>query len=133
MTAAIRAEVLRFLLAGALNTAASYVLYLALLRILSYTMAYTIAFCVGIASAYLLNTRFVFRVRQSARSLLTFPLVYLAQYLTGLVVLELAVKVFRVPQDYAMFFCVAVTVPMTFVLSRSVLASNAPEQPSPEN
>ena len=117
----IRREALRFLLSGAINTGATYVIYLALLPLLHYTAAYTIAYVTGIVLAYSLNTRFVFRVRHTARRLALFPLVYVVQYLLGVVALRVAIGTFDVPQKLALLASIAVTIPLTFLLSRLIL------------
>jgi putative flippase GtrA len=125
MTALIRSEALRFLIAGAINTAVTYVIYLALLTPLGYTLAYTVAYIAGIALAYTLNTRFVFRVRQRVREMLLFPLVYAFQYLIGVVTLQLAINQLGIPQKLALLASIGVTIPVTFLLSRFVLKSRS--------
>ena len=121
MSAPIRREALRFLIAGAINTVTTYAVYLALLSWLHYTLAYTIAYVTGIALAYWLSTWYVFEVRRSKRGMLLFPLVYVAQYLAGVGTLQFAVNLLSLPQQYALLVSIAVTVPITFVLSRLVL------------
>lgn len=111
----------RFLLAGALNTLATYAVYLLLLSVLGYTLAYSVAFIIGILIAYAMNSRYVFRVATSLRTFALFPLVYGAQYLVGVAALRIAVIEFGVPQKYALVASIAVTVPMTFLLSRLLL------------
>lgn len=114
-------EALRFLVVGAINTLATFILYWVLLRFISYPMAYTASFVAGIALSYALNALFVFRVRPGIRSALAFPLVYLAQYLIGLAVLWLWSSVLGMPPAYGVLLVAAVSVPITFVLSRYVL------------
>ena len=114
-------EALRFLISGAINTAATYAIYIALLPMVGYSIAYSIAYVVGIALAYVLNTRFVFRVPQNIRGLLLFPLVYIAQYLVGIITLHVAVREFDVPQKFALLASIAVSIPLTYLLSRFVL------------
>ena len=111
----------RFLLAGALNTAATYAVYLLLLSVLGYTLAYSLAFILGILIAYAMNSRYVFRVATSLRTFALFPLVYAAQYLVGVAALRIAVVEFGVAQKYALIASIAVTVPMTFLLNRLLL------------
>jgi putative flippase GtrA len=129
MTALIRGEALRFVIAGAINTAVTYAIYLALLPWSGYAVAYTIAYVTGIALSYVLSTWYVFRVRRDLRGLALFPLVYLAQYLIGMLVLSLSVSSFGVPEKFALLISIAITVPMTFVLSRLFLKrGSAPTQ-----
>ena len=47
-------ELARFLAAGAVNTALTYAIYLLLLAIAPYLVAYTVAYVSGIAISYLL-------------------------------------------------------------------------------
>ena len=126
----VRYEVLRFLVAGAVNTIVSYAVYLALLPFLSYILAYTICYVVGIALSYLLSVRFVFRVRSSIRRMLLFPLIYLLQYALGVVVLRIAVADFDVPPRFALLASIAVTIPVTFLLSRLLLRRPLPDAPT---
>src|SRR5262249_29848587 len=128
MTRGLSREALRFLVAGAFNTAVTYALSLGLLRLVDYTQAYTIAYAVGIAFAYFVGTGFVFRVRRSVRGALSFPVVYLAQYLLGVLVLRLAVDTLGVAKPFALLIVIATTLPVTFVLSRWLLhaASGGP-------
>lgn len=123
MTVEIHHEALRFLIAGAVNTMATYALYLGLLHWMSYTPAYTIAYICGIALAYALNTRFVFRVTRTLAKAMAYPMVYVAQYLVGAMVLNLAVRAFGVPERFALLASIAITVPLTFLLSRQILAA----------
>lgn len=118
MNSALKAEALRFLIVGGLNTAITYALYLALLPMLDYAVAYTVTFIIGIGLAYALNTRFVFRVRASVRSAVAFPFVYLAQYGLGVLVLNVAVRGLEIPKQYALLIVIAVTMPIVFFLSR---------------
>lgn len=117
----VRAEGLRFLLSGALNTAATFALYWALLLVMGYRAAYSIAFVTGIALSYLLSSRYVFRVRTKFRSAVLFPLVYLVQYVLGLLVLWLWTSKLGLPAGYGVFATVAVTLPVSFLLSRLIL------------
>lgn len=114
-------QAVRFLVSGAINTAVTYAIYLVLLRYMDYRSAYGVAFVSGIVLSYALNVRFVFRVRPSWRSAILFPVVYIIQYLVGLGVLQLAVERFAIPREYALLASIAVSVPLTFVLTRVLL------------
>ena len=114
----LRAQALRFLVSGGINTLATFALYWALLPWLGYAGSYSLAFAAGIVLSYVLNTRFVFRTRASLGTAMAFPLVYVAQYFAGLAVLWLWVERLGLPARYGILATVAVTVPLTFVLSR---------------
>ena len=126
MTLRLRHQALRLLIAGAINTAATYAIYLALLPLLDYTLAYTIAYVTGIVISYLLSTSFVFRVSRTAANMATFPLVYVVQYLLGALVLNLAVRWFGIPEKFALVVSIVVTIPVTFFLSRALLHRGVP-------
>lgn len=122
---ALRGELSRFLAAGAVNTGLTYLLYLALLAVLPYVGAYTIAYVSGIALSYVLNARFVFRTPLSLGAALRFPLVYVVQYATGSCVLVAAVDGAGVSRGLGMLAAIAVSVPATFALSRGLLRRQA--------
>lgn len=122
---------LRFLLSGVVNTATTYVIYLALLQIIDYRVAYTIAYATGILLAYALNRVFVFRAHRGWSSLLLFPLVYLAQYLASLAIVWVWVDKFGLPKSLAPLLAIIVTVPLTYVLSHHVFVQKLPSDAPP--
>lgn len=113
----------RFLISGVLNTGITYLLYLGFLQIATYRIAYTAAFVLGIFISYGLNALFVFRAGITLRSLIRFPLVYLAQYVLGLVLMTTLIEFVGIAAWLAPMFVVLVTVPLTFVLSRTIFSS----------
>jgi putative flippase GtrA len=114
-------EGIRFLIAGALNTALGYGIYCALLLLLPYAAAYTLSYVTGIFLAYVLNTRFVFRTAMSFRTALQFPLVYVVQYAAGILLLTLFVSGLALHPRVAALLVVCCSVPLSFVLNRFVL------------
>ena len=111
----------RFVAGGGVNTVATYLLYLLLLYCsVPYRVAYTITFLCGIAFAYMLNAWFVFRQKPKASTALAYPLVYLAQYGLGIGLLTFLVGVCRLSVRLAPLLVVAVSMPLTFILSRRV-------------
>lgn len=114
----IASRFVRFLLSGGLNTVVTYGIYLVLLQWLSYRMSYTLAYVFGIALAYQLNRTFVFCSHRGARTLFSFPLVYLAQYLLGLFVLWFWIDRFELNQKLGPMVVIVITLPITYVLSR---------------
>jgi putative flippase GtrA len=108
----------RFVLSGGVNTFVTYLLYLVLLRVLSARLSYTIAFICGIGLAYILSRYFIFRAPGIRRSRVLFTLVYLAQYIIGLVVVSIWVDLLALPKWLAPVAVIAVTLPLTYQLSR---------------
>ena len=109
---------LRFLLAGGLNTAVTYLMYLGLLQVTSYQISYAIAFASGIAISYVLGRVFVFKVHQGYRSALMLPIVYLIQYLTGAAMVWVWIDLLQQHPMLAPAISIAVTLPLTYFLSK---------------
>ena len=117
----MKAEVLRFLVAGAVNTGVGYLVYLALLLVVPYAVAYSLSYAFGIVLSYALNTWFVFRQPWDWRKLAAFPLVYALQYLVGLATLTLLVEAGLASRELAPLVVIAITVPLTYFASRFVI------------
>jgi putative flippase GtrA len=111
-------QVWRFLLAGAANTLLTYLLYLLLLGQVGHRVAYAAAYAAGIVLAYALGRGFVFRRHDGWRSVLLTPLIYLLQFCVGLLIVELWVTVLGLRAELAPLLAIAVTLPLTYVLSR---------------
>jgi putative flippase GtrA len=111
----------RFLVAGAINTVASYAVFLALLEVMSYLAAYTISYVFGVVISYYLLTSFVFRTPRRVVTALRFPLVYIAQYLIGTAVMVVLVETWGVRAPIAAIAAIVASVPVSFLLSRTIL------------
>jgi putative flippase GtrA len=110
----------RFLIAGAVNTVASYATFLLLLWFMPYLAAYTIAYVVGVAISYVLLTSFVFATPRRIATALRFPLVYVAQYLIGSAVIVVLVERWNVRAPIAAIVAIFATIPVSFLLSRTI-------------
>lgn len=119
--AALKHEFGRFLFSGCVNTGVAYSVYLLLLNVMPYRLAYTLCYVAGVMVSYLLQTRWVFRKQASLKSFLAYPLVYVAQWLLGVVLLGIFVERLAIPKSLAPLAVIAATVPMTFVLSRFII------------
>ena len=108
----------RFVFVGAVNTAASYMIYLVLLAVADYRVAYTIAYIAGLVGGYLAHARFVFGARPGARSAAGYLATYGAMYLASLLVLYVVVDRLAVPKALGMLAALALTVPASFGLLR---------------
>ena len=115
----------RFLLVGGANTAVSYAIYLLLLLVVDYRIAYTGAFVAGLVGGYLMHARFVFDARPGVRSATAYLAIYAAMYLVSLLVLYVAVERLGVPKPLGMLAALAFTVPASFLLMR--LGFRSPE------
>lgn len=111
----------RFLVGGVLNTGATLVLYWLLLRVTNYQWAYLGSYCAGILLSYLLNTRYVFRAEHTWLRFAAFPLIYLVVYALGALTLRVSVHHLGVPATLAPLISIAVTLPVSFLLTRALL------------
>jgi putative flippase GtrA len=115
-------EVGRFIVAGILNTGITYALYLILLTWQGYEFAYSLSYAAGIVISYLANAIYVFRKPLKASSAMAFPLVYVVQFLIGFLLVKILVEWLTVPAEIAPLIAIAVTLPVTFVLSRWIIS-----------
>jgi putative flippase GtrA len=118
------AALIRFLLSGAFNTAVTYVLYLALLQFLPYWVSYTLTFAFGIGLAYVLGRYFVFGRPRAGGRIYLFPVVYLFQYIAGLLIVYVWVDLLRWHPSLAPLGSMTITIPLTFVLTRWVFSAS---------
>ncbi|WP_353190152.1 GtrA family protein [Pandoraea pnomenusa] len=114
-------EFIRFLIVGVANTAFFYATYAMCLAFIQYKLAYTVSFALSVVFSYWLNSHFVFRVKLSLSGLLRFPLVYLVQYLGGIALMYLLVDWLHLSAYLAPIIVVGLTIPVTFLLSRTLL------------
>lgn len=116
----------RYLAVGAANTAASYAVYLLLLLVADYRVAYTIAYVGGLVGGYLAHARFVFGARAGVRSAAGYLATYAAMYVASLALLAVAVDLLGVPKAFGMLAALAFTVPVSFVLLRRGFGGPSP-------
>lgn len=114
----------RFLLTGGLNTALTYFVYLILMSFLPYIWSYSISYVCGIFLSFMLSRFFVFKEHQGLKSALLFPFVYLAQYILGVVIVWLWVNKLLLSEYLAPLAAIALTLPLTFVLSKLVFVKS---------
>lgn len=114
-------EVFRFALGAVLNVVVGYGSYLLLLHWLQYVVAYAIAYVIGITVSYVFNAVIVFRQPMRARAALSYPLVYIVQFLLGVALLKVLVDVLHIPVWLGPLLVSVLTLPVTFVMSRIIV------------
>ncbi|CAN7710947.1 GtrA family protein [Pseudoduganella sp. LjRoot289] len=119
---AVLARWARFGAGGAINTGFSYGLYLLLALALPYQLAYLLAYAAGVVFSYWFNAVVVFRVPLSWAGFLAFPVVYAVQYLISAALLGLLVEWLRVPHKLAPLAVAVCMVPLSYAISKLVLA-----------
>jgi putative flippase GtrA len=115
------AQGLRFLASGAANTVITYALYCVLVFFLHPQVAYAIVFALGIAIAYVVNSRYVFRAPLRMFTAAFYPLVYAVQYALSALLIALLTQAEMGPR-VALAIAIALVTPVSFVLNRFALA-----------
>jgi putative flippase GtrA len=121
----LKQDIARFLLSGGLNTVLTYGIYLLLILVLDYKLSYTISYIFGILLAYLLNRYVVFKSHKGIRSIISLPVIYGAQYCVGLFVIWIWIEKFNLSPQIAPLVAIAVTLPITFTLSKLAFSDRA--------
>lgn len=90
----LSSHLVRFLIAGALNTGLFYALYVVLVYLgVHYGLALVIEYCGGCVTGYLLNKHWTFADREAARNgFLRYGLTYVLLYLLNVLLLALLVE-----------------------------------------
>lgn len=121
----IGVQIVRFAMVGAGRTVLSLGLYLVLMLVAPYWLAFTIAFVVGITFSAIVNGRYVFLVGLTRRSYLLYAGVYLSNYLVSLGLLVMFVEYVGVAAYLAPVPVILCMFPINFIAERTVLVSNA--------
>lgn len=128
----IHKEAFRFLLAGGTNTVVSFSVYLLLNLVLPYAWAYSLSYALGIGVSYMLQAKWVFHVPLSWKNFMAFPLVYLVQWLLGLLILAFLIEWFSLNENLAPLVVIVATLPVTFVMSRFIVRRGSKNASSPQ-
>ncbi|MER5361786.1 GtrA family protein [Streptomyces sp. NPDC002785] len=129
----VTAQMARFALVGVVNTGTYYGCYLALLAWLPYVAAHVLAFVLSMTGSFFLNSCFTYRTRPTWRKFLLFPLTNAANFVitTGGVYLLVGLAGFS--SRYAPLVAAAAAIPITFVVSRTIMLRPDSKDPAPEH
>lgn len=119
------AQGLRFLASGAANTVITFALYCALVFFVHPQIAYACVFALGIAIAYVVNSRYVFRAPLRVSTAAFYPLVYAVQYALSALLIGVFTHAGLGPR-IALAITIALVTPVSFVLNRIALARKRP-------
>ncbi|MFD6990666.1 GtrA family protein [Streptomyces sp. NPDC059943] len=128
----VRGQLIRFALVGVVNTGTYYACYLALLTRLPYVAAHVVAFVLSMTGSFLLNSRFTYRTRPTWRKFLLFPLTNAANFTITTSGVYLLVDVLHLSSRYAPLIAAAAAIPITFVVSRTIMLRPDRGDPAPE-
>lgn len=118
-------QLVRFGLVGVVNTATYYGMYLCFLRWLPYLVAHVAAFALSTVGSFLLNSWFTYRTRPTWRKFLLFPLTTAANFVITTGGVYVLVDLVHIGDRAAPLMAAAVAVPITFVLSRTIMLGPA--------
>lgn len=114
-------QVVRFALVGAVNTGTYYGLYLLLGVWLPYLAAHVLAFALSMVGSFFLTSYFTYRTRPTWRKFLLFPLTNAANFVITTAGVYVLVDLLAVDSTYAPLLAAAAAIPVTFVLSRTIM------------
>ncbi|MGW4159403.1 GtrA family protein [Streptomyces sp. NPDC004788] len=114
-------QVVRFGLVGVVNTGTYYGLYLLLGRWAPYLVAHVLAFALSMVGSFFLTSYFTYRTRPTWKKFLLFPLTNAANFVITTVGVYVLVGLMGVDSTYAPLIAAAAAIPVTFVLSRTIM------------
>ena len=115
-------SVAKFGLVGLVNTGVYYGAYLAIRLLAPYFVAHLLALAVAMVGSFFLNCYWTFRTRPTWRKFALFPLTNAANYVTITVGVVVLVEWLGVASRIAPLIAAVAAIPVTFLLSRRVLA-----------
>lgn len=124
----ISLPIFRFIIIGGINTLLSWFFFYLFLKFFSYIIAYTLVYGLGIIFSYYLNTFFVFNKKFEIKKLIQYPIVYLVQYIIGILTIYVLVDEIGINKQMAIIFTTIINIPITFILSKSIIAPNSTKE-----
>lgn len=112
---------MKFVVSGGINTLATYIIYLLLLMIFNYSVAYTLSYLSGILISFYLNSIFVFKEKVTLKKFLRFPIVYAVQYLVNMFMIYVLVEELHVTAQIVPLIVIVITIPITYILSKVII------------
>ncbi|KUG55685.1 polysaccharide synthesis protein GtrA [Serinicoccus chungangensis] len=122
-------SLLRFVVVGVANTAVYYLLYRLLLLGMPYVAAHLLAWSGAVVFSFLANSLFTFGVRPTWRRFLAYPATTLVNLAFTTVGSVLLVEAVGLDERYATLVMGVAAVPVTFLLTRTVLTAG--REPAP--
>jgi putative flippase GtrA len=121
-------QAVRFAVVGFANTVATGAIFYVLALSLPASVAYTIAFGLGIGFAVAVTPRFVFRVRPPRKRRAAYAAWYVLVYVIGLGLVFLLDNVLGAHREQIVVLTVATTAALSFLGGRVVLSSRPSRQ-----
>lgn len=115
------ARVLRFIVAGAINTGLSVLVYQIALFLMPHGPAYVLAYLAGIVMAYVLYSRQVFDAPLGTKRFAAFMVFYIASLAVGAVLNAALIESLGIAVRLAIFITIALMLPVNYLGSRLCL------------
>ena len=113
---------IKFCIVGGVATGIHYGIYLLLNRAMNTTLAFTIGYIVSFLANFVLSNYFTFKTRPSAKKGFGFAMSHFINYLLQVGLLNLFIHI-GMPKNLAPVPVYGITVPVNFILVRTVLKS----------
>ncbi|MFF0437182.1 GtrA family protein [Streptomyces sp. NPDC004327] len=114
-------QVVRFGLVGVVNTGTYFGLYLLFGQWVPYIVAHVLAFALSMVGSFFLTSYFTYRTRPTWKKFLLFPLTNAANFVITTAGVYVLVDLMGVDSTYAPLIAAAAAIPITFVLSRTIM------------
>lgn len=114
-------QILRFVIAGAVNAGLSVLVYQAALFVMPHGPAYVLAYLAGIAIAYVLYSRQVFDAPLGTARFAAFAVFYIASLTAGTLLNAALIEIFGIMARLAIFITIALMLPVNYLGSRFCL------------
>ena len=112
---------LRFVVAGAINSGLSVLVYQAALFVMPHGPAYVLAYLAGIVIAYVLYSRQVFDAPLGTARFAAFAVFYLLSLALGTLLNAMQIEMLGVAAQLAIFITIALMLPVNYLGSRFCL------------
>lgn len=116
-------QVVGFFFVSGGRTFLSYGVYLAVLPFASYVIAFTLSYVAGFIFSLAANTRYVFGSAITRRRIVRYAAIYVASYLTALVLLTAAIKLVHIPAALAPLAVIPIMFPLNLFAERHALTT----------
>lgn len=114
-------QILRFVVAGAINAGLSVLVYQAALFVMPHGPAYVLAYLAGIAIAYVLYSRQVFDAPLGTKRFAAFAVFYMLSLTLGTALNSVLIEMFGITERLAIFITIALMLPVNYLGSRFCL------------
>lgn len=116
-------QVVGFFFVSGGRTFLSYGVYLVALTFASYVIAFTLSYGAGFVFSLKANTRYVFGSAITRQRILRYAVVYVASYLTALLLLTVAIRLLHIPAALAPLAVIPIMFPVNLFVERHALTT----------